>query len=45
VNHPLTGSVHSFDLSIGVNEPGSRFVAFPAGCPLRRQYCHSRLTV
>ncbi|GAA3950288.1 pyruvate formate-lyase-activating protein [Actinoplanes auranticolor] len=38
---PLTGSVHSFDVSTGVDGPGTRFVAFLAGCPLRCQYCHS----
>jgi pyruvate formate lyase activating enzyme len=37
----LTGSVHSYDISTGVDGPGTRFVAFLAGCPLRCQYCHS----
>ncbi len=37
----LTGSVHSYDLSVGVDGPGTRFVVFMAGCPLRCQYCHS----
>ncbi|GIJ76666.1 pyruvate formate lyase activating enzyme [Micromonospora phaseoli] len=38
---PCVGSVHSFDISTGVDGPGTRFVAFLAGCPLRCQYCHS----
>jgi pyruvate formate lyase activating enzyme len=41
VSAPVTGSVHSFDVSTGVDGPGTRFVAFLAGCPLRCQYCHS----
>lgn len=35
------GSLHSWDVSTGVDGPGTRFVAFVAGCPLRCQYCHS----
>jgi pyruvate formate lyase activating enzyme len=36
-----TGAVHSFDVSTGVDGPGTRFVVFLAGCPLRCLYCHS----
>jgi pyruvate formate lyase activating enzyme len=36
-----SGSVHSWDLSTGVDGPGTRFVLFVAGCPLACAYCHN----
>jgi len=35
----VPGRLHSWDLSVGVDGPGTRFVAFTAGCPLRCLYC------
>ncbi len=35
----VTGRVHSWDLSTGVDGPGTRFVLFTSGCPLRCLYC------
>ena len=37
----LTGSVHSWDISTGVDGPGTRFVTFLSGCPLNCLYCHN----
>ena len=37
----LSAAVHSFDTSIGVDGPGSRFVLFLSGCPLRCLYCQN----
>ncbi|MCZ4122766.1 pyruvate formate-lyase-activating protein [Streptomyces sp. H39-S7] len=34
-----TGRVHSWDLSTGVDGPGTRFALFLSGCPLRCLYC------
>ena len=36
-----TGSVHSWDLSTGTDGPGTRFVVFTSGCPLRCLYCQN----
>jgi pyruvate formate lyase activating enzyme len=36
-----SGSVHSWDISTGVDGPGTRFVAFLSGCPLNCLYCHN----
>ncbi|WTG93968.1 pyruvate formate-lyase-activating protein [Kitasatospora sp. NBC_01560] len=33
--------LHSWDLSTGVDGPGTRFVVFLDGCPLRCLYCHN----
>jgi len=35
------GRLHSWDVSTGVDGPGTRFVAFLAGCPLRCLYCQN----
>lgn len=40
-HRPVSGSVHSWDLSTGVDGPGTRFVTFLAGCPLSCLYCHN----
>lgn len=37
----VSGSVHSWDISTGVDGPGTRFVLFLAGCPLQCLYCHN----
>ncbi|MCX5563119.1 pyruvate formate-lyase-activating protein [Streptomyces sp. NBC_00038] len=34
-----SGRIHSWDLSTGVDGPGTRFVLFVSGCPLRCLYC------
>ncbi|WP_405491980.1 pyruvate formate-lyase-activating protein [Streptomyces sp. NBC_00096] len=38
---PSEGTVHSWDLSTGVDGPGTRFVTFLSGCPLTCLYCHN----
>lgn len=37
----VSGAVHSWDLSTGVDGLGTRFVVFLQGCPLRCLYCHN----
>ena len=37
----VTGHVHSWDLSTGVDGPGTRLVVFLSGCPMRCLYCHN----
>lgn len=37
----LAGAVNSWDLSSGVDGPGTRFVVFTGGCPLRCLYCEN----
>ncbi len=36
-----TGAVHSWDISTAVDGPGTRFVLFMSGCPLRCLYCEN----
>jgi pyruvate formate lyase activating enzyme len=35
------GYIHSVEVGSFVDGPGTRFVVFLAGCPLRCQYCHN----
>ncbi|MET8763166.1 pyruvate formate-lyase-activating protein [Lentzea sp. NPDC004782] len=37
----ITGSVHSWDVATAVDGPGTRFVLFLSGCPLRCLYCQN----
>ncbi|WP_406432522.1 pyruvate formate-lyase-activating protein [Streptomyces sp. NBC_00631] len=39
MNPEVRGRIHSWDLSTGVDGPGTRFVLFVSGCPLRCLYC------
>ncbi|MET8158321.1 pyruvate formate-lyase-activating protein [Sphaerisporangium sp. NPDC005289] len=38
---PGTGVISSWDISVGVDGPGTRFVVFTCGCPLRCLYCQN----
>ncbi len=37
----MNGVISSWDLSVGVDGPGTRFVVFTCGCPLRCLYCQN----
>ncbi|MBO3752747.1 pyruvate formate lyase-activating protein [Streptosporangiaceae bacterium NEAU-GS5] len=37
----MNGTISHWDLSTGVDGPGTRFVLFTCGCPLRCRYCQN----
>lgn len=37
----MTGKIHSFETFGTVDGPGTRFVVFMQGCPMRCKYCHN----
>jgi pyruvate formate lyase activating enzyme len=41
ITRAAIGWVHSWDLSTGVDGPGTRLVVFLSGCPLRCLYCQN----